>query len=42
MPYPDLGFGEVSAEDVQKVALTTFAYEFGEVTTTDNITARLG
>jgi len=42
MPYPDLGFGEVSAEEVHKVALTTFAYEFGEVTTTDNIIARLG
>ena len=40
MPYPDLGFGEVTADEVQKVALTTFAYEFGEVTTED-ILARL-
>jgi len=41
MPYPDLGFGEVTAEEVQKVALTTFAYEFGEVTTSEDILARL-
>jgi len=41
MPYPDLGWGAVSAEEVQKVALTTFAYEFGEVTTTEEVMARL-
>ncbi|KAA1170813.1 cysteine hydrolase [Marinobacter salinexigens] len=41
MPYPDLGFGEVSAEEVQKVALTTFAYEFGEVANTEDVLARL-
>jgi len=42
MPYPDVGFGEVTAEEAQKVALTTFAYEFGEVTTTDDMIMRLG
>ena len=42
MPYPDVGFGPVSAEEVQKVALTTFAYEFGEVTTTGEILGRFG
>lgn len=41
MPYPDLGFGAVSAEEVQKVALTTFAYEFGEVAATTSVLSRL-
>ena len=41
MPYPDLGFGAVSAEEVQKVALTTFAYEFGEVTRCAELLQRL-
>jgi len=41
MPYPDLGWGAVSAEEVQKVALTTFAYEFGEVTDSASVLRRL-
>lgn len=41
MPYPDLGWGEVTAEEVQKVALTTFAYEFGEVVSTTQLLQRL-
>ena len=41
MPYPDLGFGAVSAEEVQKVALTTFAYEFGEVARCEELLQRL-
>ena len=41
MPYPDLGWGEVTAEEVQKVALTTFAYEFGEVVSTKQLLKRL-
>lgn len=41
MPYPDLGFGAVSAEEVQRVALTTFAYEFGEVATSTDVLARI-
>lgn len=41
MPYPDLGWGEVTAEEVQKVALTTFAYEFGEVVSTKQLLQRL-
>ena len=41
MPYPDMGFGAVSAEDVQRIALTAMAYEFGEVTTTDNLMQRI-
>lgn len=41
MDYPDLGWGAVSATDVQRVALTTFAYEFGEVATTENVIERL-
>lgn len=41
MPYPDLGFGAVSAEEVQKVALTTFAYEFGEVAVSSEVQARI-
>ncbi|HCJ30604.1 MAG TPA: hypothetical protein DHV63_15265, partial [Pseudomonas sp.] len=41
MDYPDLGWGAVGAADVQRVALTTFAYEFGEVATTANVIGRL-
>ena len=41
MDYPDLGWGAVSAAEVQRVALTTFAYEFGEVATTSEVIGRL-
>lgn len=41
MHYPDLGWGAVSAAEVQRVALTTFAYEFGEVATTSEVIERL-
>jgi nicotinamidase-related amidase len=41
MDYPDLGWGAVSAAEVQRVALTTFAYEFGEVATTGEVIERL-
>ncbi|MFM0736422.1 cysteine hydrolase [Paraburkholderia xenovorans] len=42
MPYPDMGFGAVSAQDVQRVALTAMAYEFAEVMDTAGLIARLG
>jgi nicotinamidase-related amidase len=41
MPYPDMGFGAVSAEEVQRVSLTAMAYEFAEVTNSDDVTSRL-
>lgn len=41
MPYPDMGYGAVSAEDVQRIALTAMAYEFAEVTNTDDVIERL-
>lgn len=41
MDYPDLGFGPVSAEEVQRISLSTIAYEFGEVTNTADAIARL-
>lgn len=41
MPYPDMGYGEVSAEDVQRISLTAMAYEFAEVTTSVDILARI-
>ncbi|MFC0267000.1 cysteine hydrolase family protein [Kushneria aurantia] len=41
MDYPDLGFGSLTAEQVQRVSMTTIAYEFGEVATTDNVIRRL-
>jgi len=41
MPYPDMGFGEVSAADVQRIALTAMAYEFAEVTTCADIIVRI-
>jgi nicotinamidase-related amidase len=41
MPYPDIGFGAVSAEDVQRVSLSTMAYEFAEVTSSEDLMKRL-
>jgi len=37
-----MGFGAVSAQDVQRVALTAMAYEFAEVMDTAGLIARLG
>ncbi|SDT13686.1 ureidoacrylate peracid hydrolase [Halopseudomonas sabulinigri] len=42
MDYPDLGFGPTAAEEIQRVSLSTIAYEFGEVTTTADVIERLG
>ncbi|HCA23476.1 MAG TPA: cysteine hydrolase [Pseudomonas sp.] len=41
MDYPDLGFGAISAEEIQRISLSTIAYEFGEVTSTADVIARL-
>ena len=41
MPYPDMGFGAVSAQDVQRIALTAMAYEFAEVADSADVLARL-
>lgn len=41
MPYPDMGFGEVSAAEVQRISLSAMAYEFAEVTTTADIMGRI-
>ncbi|WP_158811780.1 isochorismatase family cysteine hydrolase [Beijerinckia sp. L45] len=41
MPYPDMGFGALTAAEIQKVSLTTIAMEFGEVTTTADILQRI-
>jgi len=41
MPYPDMGFGEVSAAEVQRISLTAMAYEFAEVTQSEDIMARI-
>ncbi|SDV46820.1 isochorismatase family cysteine hydrolase [Chitinasiproducens palmae] len=41
MPYPDMGFGALTAAQVQAVSLTTMAYEFAEVTDTADLLARL-
>ncbi|WP_068784513.1 isochorismatase family protein [Paenibacillus phocaensis] len=37
MDYPDMGWGELSAEEIQRVTLTVIAYEFGQVSTTREI-----
>ncbi|WP_341707258.1 isochorismatase family cysteine hydrolase [Halopseudomonas sp.] len=41
MDYPDLGLGAISAEEIQRISLSTIAYEFGEVTSTPDVIARL-
>jgi ureidoacrylate peracid hydrolase len=38
---PDLGFGAVSAEEVQKVTLTLFALNFGQVASIDQVIAEI-
>jgi nicotinamidase-related amidase len=40
-PYPDMGWGALSAEEVQRVTLTVMAHEFGEVTNTQDLIDRL-
>jgi nicotinamidase-related amidase len=40
-PYPDMGWGSLTAEEVQRVTLTVIAHEFGEVTNTDDLIGRL-
>ncbi|MBF7688324.1 cysteine hydrolase family protein [Acinetobacter rathckeae] len=41
MAYPDMGFGAVSAAEVQRISLSAMAYEFAEVTTTENLIQRM-
>ena len=40
-PYPDMGWGALTAEQVQQVTLTVIAHEFGEVTTTKDLIERI-
>ncbi|MFE4713257.1 isochorismatase family protein [Paenibacillus sp. NPDC056722] len=37
MDYPDMGWGAIVAEDIQRVTLTVIAYEFGQVSPTGEI-----
>lgn len=41
MAYPDMGWGTLTAAEIQKVSLTTMAMEFGEVSTTADVIARI-
>lgn len=41
MDYPDLGFGPVSAEEIQRITLSTIAYEFGQVSSTKEIISEI-
>ncbi|MGN8646326.1 cysteine hydrolase family protein [Gracilibacillus sp. HCP3S3_G5_1] len=41
MDYPDMGFGPVSAEEIQRATLTTIAYEFGQVATTSEVIEKI-
>ncbi len=40
-PYPDMGWGALTADQVQRVTLTVIAHEFGEVTTTQDLIERI-
>lgn len=40
-PYPDMGWGALTAEEVQRVTLTIMAHEFAEVTDTQDLIGRL-
>lgn len=37
MDYPDMGWGDISAEEIQRVTLTVIAYEFGQVSSTSEV-----
>ncbi|MGZ7446100.1 isochorismatase family protein [Paenibacillus sp. TH7-28] len=37
MDYPDMGWGDISAEEIQRVTLTVIAYEFGQVSSTAEV-----
>ncbi|WP_203557272.1 isochorismatase family cysteine hydrolase [Bacillus sp. B15-48] len=37
MDYPDMGWGEITAEEIQKVTLTVLSYEFCQVSTTEEV-----
>jgi len=39
--FPDAGYGPLTSAEVQKATLTIIAYAFGEVTTCDDVGARL-
>jgi nicotinamidase-related amidase len=41
MAYPDMGWGTLTAAEIQKVSLTTIAMEFGEVSTTADVVQRM-
>jgi hypothetical protein len=41
MAYPDMGWGVLTAAEIQRVSLTTIAMEFGEVTATADIIRRI-
>ena len=41
MAYPDMGWGTLTAAEIQKVSLTTMAMEFGEVGTTADVVQRI-
>jgi len=41
MSYPDMGFGAVTAEEVHRQSLTAMAYEFAEVSDTEDVVGRL-
>jgi ureidoacrylate peracid hydrolase len=41
MDYPDMGWGGISAEEIQKMTLTVIAFEFGQVSATDEIIAEI-
>lgn len=40
-PYPDMGWGALTAAEVQRVTLTVMAHEFGEVTHSQDLIGRL-
>jgi ureidoacrylate peracid hydrolase len=41
MAYPDMGWGTLTAAEIQKVSLTTIAMEFGEVGSTADVISRM-
>jgi nicotinamidase-related amidase len=41
MAYPDMGWGTLTAAEIQRVSLTTIAMEFGEVSSTADVVQRI-
>jgi hypothetical protein len=41
MSFPDMGWGRLTAEDIQRVVLTTMSFLFAQVSSIDSVVAEI-